>query len=153
MCPKGPVVSRCHPEHLTTTVFRPDRSWPHTVSETTPRIRKFWKFTLFKVYCSYFISPARRTVVSFTSNNSGIKTEIHESSWAHYATGDQPTVTTLFNFLSWIICVVWVSGPRHGTSSRCTWRRRVAANVLNTQLRTVDKGWSSSAGVKRGANN
>jgi hypothetical protein len=30
---------------------------------------------------------------------------------------------------------------------------RVAANILNKQLRTVDKGWSSSFGVERGANN
>ena len=31
--------------------------------------------------------------------------------------------------------------------------RRVAANKLNTQLRTADEGWSSSLGVGRGANN
>jgi hypothetical protein len=30
---------------------------------------------------------------------------------------------------------------------------RVAANMLNKQLRTDDKGWSSSLGVGRGANN
>ena len=30
---------------------------------------------------------------------------------------------------------------------------RVAANILNTQSRTADKGWSSSLGVGRGANN
>jgi hypothetical protein len=30
---------------------------------------------------------------------------------------------------------------------------RVAANILNTQLRTVDKRWSSSLGVGRGVNN
>jgi hypothetical protein len=30
---------------------------------------------------------------------------------------------------------------------------RVAANVLNKQSRTADKGWSSSLGVGRGANN
>jgi len=29
---------------------------------------------------------------------------------------------------------------------------RVAANVLNKQSRTADKGWSSSLGVGRGAN-
>jgi hypothetical protein len=28
-----------------------------------------------------------------------------------------------------------------------------AANILNKQLRTADKGWSSSLGVERGANN
>jgi hypothetical protein len=30
---------------------------------------------------------------------------------------------------------------------------RVAANILNKQLRTADNGWSSSLGVGRGANN
>ena len=30
--------------------------------------------------------------------------------------------------------------------------RRVAANILNKQLRTADKGWFSSLGVGRGGN-
>jgi hypothetical protein len=30
---------------------------------------------------------------------------------------------------------------------------RVAANILNKQSRTADKGWSSILGVVRGANN
>jgi hypothetical protein len=30
---------------------------------------------------------------------------------------------------------------------------RVAATILNKQSRTADKGWSSSLGVERGANN
>jgi hypothetical protein len=30
---------------------------------------------------------------------------------------------------------------------------RVAANILNKQSRTADKGWSFSLGVGRGANN
>ena len=30
---------------------------------------------------------------------------------------------------------------------------RVAANILNRQSRTADKGWSSNLGVGRGANN
>ena len=30
---------------------------------------------------------------------------------------------------------------------------RVGANILNKQSRTADKGWSSSLGVRRGANN
>jgi len=41
--------------------------------------------------------------------------------------------------------------PRHGASSGCGWRRRppiwtVAANILNKQSRTADKGWSFSLG-------
>jgi hypothetical protein len=48
--------------------------------------------------------------------------------------------------------------PRHGAFSGCGWRNvfqlwRAAANTLNTQSRTADKGWSSSLGVGRGANN
>jgi len=31
--------------------------------------------------------------------------------------------------------------------------RRLAANILNKQSRTADKGWYSSLGVGRGANN
>jgi hypothetical protein len=31
--------------------------------------------------------------------------------------------------------------------------RRVPANILNKQSRTTDRGWSSSLGVGRGANN
>jgi len=41
--------------------------------------------------------------------------------------------------------------PRHGASSGCGWRRRppiwtVAANILNKQSRTADKGWSFGFG-------
>jgi hypothetical protein len=48
--------------------------------------------------------------------------------------------------------------PRHGASSGCGWRNshliwRVAANTLKKQSRAADKGWSSSFGVGRGANN
>jgi hypothetical protein len=52
-----------------------------------------------------------------------------------------------------------LGGPlssQHGTSMGCGWRDglqlwRVAANILNKQLRTYDKGWSSSLRVGRGA--
>jgi hypothetical protein len=48
--------------------------------------------------------------------------------------------------------------PRHGASSGCGRRNglqiwRVAANSLNKQSRTADKGWSLSFEVGRGANN
>jgi hypothetical protein len=48
--------------------------------------------------------------------------------------------------------------PRHGVSSGCGWRSglqlwRVAANKLNKQSWTADKGWSSSLGLGQGANN
>ena len=46
--------------------------------------------------------------------------------------------------------------PRHGAYSGCGWRnvlqiRRVAVHILNKQLQTDDKGWSSSLGVGRDA--
>jgi hypothetical protein len=58
-------------------------------------------------------------------------------------------------------CKTMISGslsPRHGASSGCRWRNglriwRVAANTLNKQSRTAEKGWSSSLVVGRGANN
>jgi hypothetical protein len=47
---------------------------------------------------------------------------------------------------------------QHGTSSSYGWRNslqlwRLVANILNKQLRSNDKGWSSILGVGRGANN
>jgi hypothetical protein len=44
------------------------------------------------------------------------------------------------------------------TTARSGWRKRppiwrVAADILNKQSRTFDKGWSSSLGVGRGADN
>jgi hypothetical protein len=48
--------------------------------------------------------------------------------------------------------------PWRDASSGCGWRNglqlwRVAANTLNKQSQTADKGWSSSLGVGQGANN
>jgi hypothetical protein len=55
-------------------------------------------------------------------------------------------------------CYLCPSSPQLGESLGCRWRDslqlwRVAANILNTQQRSNDKGWSSSLGVRRGANN
>jgi hypothetical protein len=48
--------------------------------------------------------------------------------------------------------------PRHAAPSGRGWsednqQRRVAANIMNKQSRTVDKGWSSNLKVGHGANN
>ena len=48
--------------------------------------------------------------------------------------------------------------PQHGASTVCGWRNghqtwRVAANILNKKSRTDGKGWFSSLGAGRGANN
>jgi hypothetical protein len=45
--------------------------------------------------------------------------------------------------------------PSHGASSGCGWRAglrilRVAVNILNKQLLTADRGWSSRLGVGHG---
>jgi hypothetical protein len=60
----------------------------------------------------------------------------------------------------WQLFPCWVSPFHHGMArpqvadggdALQVWR--VAANILNKQSRTADKGWSSSLGVGRGANN
>jgi hypothetical protein len=55
-------------------------------------------------------------------------------------------------------CLVGSLSSQHGASSGCRWSNglqqwRVAANILNKQPPTNDKGWSPSLGVERGANN
>jgi hypothetical protein len=42
---------------------------------------------------------------------------------------------------------------QHGADTETAFRQRAAANILNKQSQTADKGWSSSMGVGRGANN
>jgi hypothetical protein len=53
----------------------------------------------------------------------------------------------------WVPCQHGMGRPQvaDGEDSLQFWR--VAANILNKQSRTADKGWSSSLGVGRGANN
>jgi len=45
-----------------------------------------------------------------------------------------------------------MSCPQDADGGMASWMWRVAVNILNEQLRTADKGWSSSLGVGRGAN-
>jgi hypothetical protein len=62
---------------------------------------------------------------------------------------------------NYVCRVCMISGslsPQHGASSGYGWRNdlrvwRVAANTLNKQSGTADKGWSSSLRVGQGANN
>jgi hypothetical protein len=53
----------------------------------------------------------------------------------------------------WVPCHHGMARPQvaDGADSLQFWR--VVANMLNKQSRTADKGWSSSLGVGRGANN
>jgi hypothetical protein len=79
---------------------------------------------------------------------------------SHYYDEDScqnPTFTPMYNYtchVRWVPC-------HHGTAARPQvadggdglqiWK--VAANIMNKQSRTTDKGRSSSLGVERGANN
>jgi hypothetical protein len=57
------------------------------------------------------------------------------------------------NPVKWVPCHHGMALPQvaDGGESLQIWR--VAANILNKQSRTADKGWPSSSGVGRGANN
>jgi hypothetical protein len=65
---------------------------------------------------------------------------------------------SLLDFITHTVCCKWVpvTTAWHVLGLRMEkqppiWR--IAANILNKQSRTADKGWSSSLGVGRGANN
>jgi hypothetical protein len=55
--------------------------------------------------------------------------------------------------IRWVLCHHGMAHPQvaDGGEGLQTWR--VAANILNKQTRTADNVWSSSLGVRRGANN
>jgi hypothetical protein len=55
--------------------------------------------------------------------------------------------------VKWVPCYHGMARPQvaDGGYGFQTWR--VAENILNKQPQTADKGWSSSSGVRRGANN
>jgi hypothetical protein len=55
--------------------------------------------------------------------------------------------------IRWVLCHHGTARPQvaDGGDGLQIWR--VAANILNKQSRTADKGWSSSLGVGRGTNN
>jgi hypothetical protein len=57
------------------------------------------------------------------------------------------------NHVKWVPCHYGMACPQvvDGGQGLQVWR--VAANILNKQSRTADKGWPSSLGVGRGANN
>jgi hypothetical protein len=61
--------------------------------------------------------------------------------------------STMSNHVKWVPCHHGVARPQvaDGGDGLQIWR--VAANILNKQSRTAYRGWSSSLGVGRGANN
>jgi hypothetical protein len=62
-------------------------------------------------------------------------------------------IEPLRSHVRWVPCHHGMARPlvADGENGFQTWR--VAVNILNNQSRTADKGWTSSLGVGRGANN
>jgi hypothetical protein len=59
----------------------------------------------------------------------------------------------ILRFVRWVPCHHGMARPQvaDGVNALQVWK--VAVNILNKQSRTADKGWFSSLGVWRGANN
>jgi hypothetical protein len=72
-----------------------------------------------------------------------------------------PSVMMHYNFVKfgpiyhvkWVPCHHGTARPQVAAGGDGLQIWRVAANILNKQSRTADRGWSSSLGVGRGANN
>jgi hypothetical protein len=69
---------------------------------------------------------------------------------------EEPTFFVVFILVClvrWVPCHHDMAKPQvaDGGDGLQIWR--IAANILNKQSRTADKGWPSSLGVERGANN
>jgi hypothetical protein len=62
-------------------------------------------------------------------------------------------ILMIYTQIRWVPCHHGMARPQvvDGGDSLQIWR--VAANILNKQPRTADKGWASILGVGRGANN
>jgi hypothetical protein len=59
----------------------------------------------------------------------------------------------LYTHVRWVPCHHGMARPQVADGGDGLQFWRLAANILNKQSRTADKGWSSSLGVGRGANN
>jgi hypothetical protein len=53
----------------------------------------------------------------------------------------------------WVPCHHGMARPQVADGGNTLQVWRVPANILNKQSQTADKGWPSSLGVRRGANN
>jgi hypothetical protein len=62
-------------------------------------------------------------------------------------------VCALTDVVRWVPCHHGMACPQVADGGDALQLWREAANILNKQSRTADKGWSSSLGVGRGANN
>jgi hypothetical protein len=59
----------------------------------------------------------------------------------------------ILNHVRWVPCHYGMARPQVADGGDGLQIRRVAANILNKQSRTADKGWSSSLEVGCGAKN
>jgi hypothetical protein len=121
---------------------------------------KSWSSSLFSFLQSPTISSLFRPKIlrsTLFSNTLSLCSSINvrdQVSYPYRATGQ----TLVLNILIFYVYVMWVpchhGMVRHqvgdGGTGLQIWR--VAANILNKQSRTADKGWSG-LGVGRGANN
>jgi hypothetical protein len=62
-------------------------------------------------------------------------------------------ISSFSDHVRWVPCHHGMARPQVADGGDALQFRRAAANILNKQSRTADKGWSSSLGVGRGANN
>jgi hypothetical protein len=69
-----------------------------------------------------------------------------------YTSSSEPFRIYLFH-VKWVPCHHCMAPPQVADEGDGLQIWRAAANVLNKQSRTVDKGWSSSLTIGRGANN
>jgi hypothetical protein len=58
-----------------------------------------------------------------------------------------------YSHVRWVPCHHGMARPQVADGGDALLFWRVAANILNKQSQTADKGWSSSLGVGCGANN
>jgi hypothetical protein len=64
-----------------------------------------------------------------------------------------PKVVSPRGHVGWVPCHHGMARPQVADGGNGLQIWRVAANILNKQSRTADKGWSSILGVGRAANN
>jgi hypothetical protein len=70
-----------------------------------------------------------------------------------YCTSNSTVFLILKRHVRWIPCHHAIARPQVADGEDVLQVWRVAANILNKQSRTADKGWYSSLEVGRGANN
>jgi hypothetical protein len=66
---------------------------------------------------------------------------------------DESRCLNIMYHVRWVPCHHGMARPQVADGGNGLQLWRVAANILNKQSRTADKGWSSRLGVGRGANN